>query len=529
MLTRATPDSLYPQQGGGTWFSFGAGQRRSGHLNLTAQQQLATQWGWVYRAVTQKADDIALLKVDAETRQGKKWQIAPDHPLQTLIDSPNPWTTGFEFRHLSQQHMELLGRMAWLVIEGRGGVPAELHTLYPQLLDPLPHPTDYLAGWRYRSLSGQQINFPNYDPERPAPDGVSVLALHIPHPANPYRPNSPAAAAADAIDLDAEIKSFARFYYQNNTMLGGVLETDARWPGIEKSRAMMAEFNEAFQGVTNAGKTAYLWENLKYKSITPALKDLDFTNLTQATKQDIFDHFGVPLSIVGTAEKGALGGNAVDSERHKYQRHSLLPASVRLGSLYQKLARRYGVDVWASVENPVEENLEAKRELWLKDLERGLISRKEYRDLVGYEPDTQPDVYILGNSFTVRDTLLPVTPPQLEPPTPTPPEPDPEAERRLQNALRGHFASEYRQLRNGATLETLEAEFDDELALLAPGLELGRVRRLRRWAVERGGLVVGYELMKADLAKRFAKEAVHVRTLHAPQDQRDRSVESQNG
>lgn len=517
-LTRAAPEALYPQQGGGTWFSFGSGQGRKGHLNLTAQQQLATQWGWVYRAVTQKADDIALLAVSAETRQGKKWQQAPDHPLQNLMDAPNPWTTGFEFRHLSQQHLELTGRVAWLVVEGRDGVPAELHTLYPHLLDPLPDPTNYLVGWRYRSLSGQQLNFPNYDPLRPAPDGVSVLALHIPHPSNPYRPNSPAAAAADAIDLDSEIKSFARFYYQNNTMLGGVLETDAIWPGPDKSRAMMTEFNEAFQGVMNAGKTAYLWQGLKYKSITPALKDLDFTNLTQATKQDIFDHFGVPLSIIGTAEKGALGGNAVDSERHKYQRHSLLPASVRLSSLYQKLARRYGVDVWASVENPVEENLEEKRKAWQSDLERGVLSRKEYRDLVGYEPDTQPDVYILGNSYTVRDTLLPVTPPQLEPPVPDVPPPDPEAERRLQNALRGHFASEYRRLRNGATLETLEPEFDEELTLLAPGLDIERVRRLRRWAMKRGGLVNCYELMKSDLSKRFAKEATNVRTLHAPEN-----------
>ena len=54
-FTRAAPDPLYPQQGGGTWFSFGGfGARRAGRLNLTAQQQLETQWGWVYRAVTQR-------------------------------------------------------------------------------------------------------------------------------------------------------------------------------------------------------------------------------------------------------------------------------------------------------------------------------------------------------------------------------------------------------------------------------------------------------------------------------------------
>src|SRR5690606_20572766 len=45
---------------------------------------------WVYRSVSLRANAVASVPWYVEVKQGKDWVRPESHPLQTLIDSPNP-------------------------------------------------------------------------------------------------------------------------------------------------------------------------------------------------------------------------------------------------------------------------------------------------------------------------------------------------------------------------------------------------------------------------------------------------------
>ena len=156
---KGSAGNLYAPNGVGSWQSvFQVGNRATGQVRLTEQERLQSNVGVVHAAVNRIAEDVSSLTVTVETYQrkqgGSKWLPDETHPLNALLDNPCAALDGVSLRHVLQQHLCLLGRAALLVVDGTGGVPAELHVLYPQRLDAIPDPVTFIAGYRYLSLSG---------------------------------------------------------------------------------------------------------------------------------------------------------------------------------------------------------------------------------------------------------------------------------------------------------------------------------------------------------------------------------------
>jgi HK97 family phage portal protein len=530
--TKTARPNLYPFQGAG-WVGFGGNWRRGVNQFLSDWERVTSSFGWVRRAVVQKADDLSALAVTVEVRRGKDWIATPDHPLAQLMRQPNPWISWNDFCHIWSQHMDLLGKAAWLVIEDAKGLPLELHALYPFRLCPEPDPIHYINRWRYNALNGQVQYYADFG-GKPDPSGLEVLYSRVPDPTNPYSGDSTVQAAGASIGLDAEIRSYAKFYFAQNATPGLVMETDQPYPGPEVARAMAEDWNQNYQGAVNAGKTARLWGGFRLKSTAPAFKDLEFAALSNASKIDIFAHFGVPLSVVGDNSKGSLGGQAADAERLTYQRHTLEPARRRLELHLNRLAARYGQDVRVVVESAIDEAIEQKQEEMHWRYMNGIISRSEYREWAGEEPDGQPDVYLIpGTSVVVhsfeseespKPKAQPISakiefpaleaskegdePPVVSSPTPGPDEPTKARKRRF----RAQFASEYQRLKaRGLDRpdEILEAQFAAEWEAL--GLGLAPVAsKLRNFALAKSDRVTAFEALKSDGVKvLLALEANH--------------------
>jgi HK97 family phage portal protein len=508
---------LYPLLGAG-WVGYGQNARRGLNQYLSDWERVTSSFGWVRRAVIQRADDLSALAVTVEVRKGKDWIEAPEHPLAQLLRQPNPWTPWADLCHVWVQHMDLLGKAAWLVLEDSRGLPLELHTLYPFRLWPEPHPVNYISRWRYNAFSGEVQFYADFG-GKPDPSGREVLYARIPDPTNPYGGDSTVQAAGNSIGLDAEIRSYAKFYFAQNATPGLVMETEQPYPGAEMARAMADDWNQNYQGAVNAGKTARLWGGFRLKSVAPAFRELEYPALAKTTKEDIFAHFGVPLSIVGDNPKGALGGEAADAERLTYQRHALEPARRRLELTLMRLAARYGPDVRVVVESAIDEAVEQEQEEMRWRYANGVISRSEYREWAGEEPDGQPDVYLVPSTAVVVHDFAPADsgPPQPSdkpelppgddpanpetPDLPTPPADLPDAEAKARkNRYRAQFAAEYKRLK-ARGLErpdaALSSAFDAEWERLEPGLS-APARRLREFALAKAGRVDGYEALKSE-------------------------------
>ncbi|UWX64188.1 phage portal protein [Deinococcus rubellus] len=497
---------IYAPAGSGGWgtlFSFsGIGNRATGQVQLNESERLQNNVGVVHTAVLRIAEDVSSLKVTVEiSKRGGRWVADPQHPLQQLLTQPVPWAEGTELRHVLQQHLCLLGRAAVLVVDGTHGQPRELHLLYPQRLDALPDPVNFISQYRYQGLGGMQQYFPAFT-TKPDPSGLSVLEVRIPEPTNPYGGNSAVQAGSNSITLDSEIRAYARFYFANNAVPGAVLESDQAYPGPVAAQAQKDSWNEQYQGVYNAGKLAPLWGGLKLKSIAPAFKDLAFPEITRATRQDILMHFGVPGPVLGYTDTGALGADTFSAARSVYQSQTLDPHRKRLERFFNRLATRWpGCRV--VIESPVDDDLARLEKRRLDETGAGLLSRKEYRAAAGYEEDGQPDVWTMPRGTQVYHGLAPedIAEPVAGETAPAEAQAPPEDKGAVAARYRTLWASEYRRLKHASETERphLPAEFaqrwaaeGESLATLAGELRLAALNR------SGGDLAKAYEALKAE-------------------------------
>jgi HK97 family phage portal protein len=500
---KGSSGNLYAPGGVGGWTSlFQTGGRASGQVRMTELERLQSNVGVMHAAVNRIAEDISSLQIKVQTFQrkqgGSKWVDDDTHPLNNLLEHPFRGTDGASLRNVLQQHFSLLGRAALLVVDGTGGIPAELHILYPHRLDANPDPVNFISEYRYTSLSGQQQFFPVFE-TRPNPRGVGVLEVRIPDPMNPYAGNSSVQAGSNSITLDAEVRAYGRFYFANNAMPGAVLESDMPYPGVDVARALKESWNESYQGGYNAGKIAPLWGGLKLKSTAPAFKDLAFPEITKATRQDILAHFSVPGPILGYTDTGALGADTFKAAKMVYQSQALDPHRKRLQRMLNQIAQRWP-NCRVTIESPVEDDLTAVEKRELEEYQAGILSRSEYRIRRGYEPDAQPEIWVMQRGAQVYHGLRPedmaepvagedpnaVPDPNAPPDTKTP-----EAKRELASRIRSIWAAEYQQAKAGAFREDLWAQLPD----LAPHAALMRERAMQ---VAGGNLALCYEALKAE-------------------------------
>jgi len=502
---KGTGGNLYAPGGLGGWTNLFQGFGRSGgQVRMSEGERLGQNVGVVHTAVNRIAEDVSSLKITVQTWQrqkgGSKWVDDPTHPLALLLEQPYRAFDGASLRHVMQQHLCLLGRAALLVVDGTGGAPTELHILYPHRLDAVPDPQNFISEYRYLGLSGEQQYLPVFE-TRPNPRGIGVLEVRVPDPTNPYAGNSAVQAGSNSITLDAEVRAYGRFYFANNAMPGAVLESDQPYPGVDASRALREEWNQQYQGMYNAGKVAPLWGGLKLKSTAPAFKDLAFPEITKATRQDILMHFGVPGPVLGYTDTGALGADTFSAALRVYQSQTLDPHRKRLERFFNQLARRWpGVQV--TIESPVEDDIAAIEKRRLDELDRGVLSRKEYRMLNAYEDDGQPEVWIFPSGAQVHHGLKPedFAAPVAEV-DPNAPPGDQQAEDPKAKAARFRqmWSDEYRELKGGHDARTAVARANARWAREGTDVaELASQLRQKALAASGNDLHLAYEALKAE-------------------------------
>ena len=106
-----------------------------------------SQVGW---ALYRKQTDGRRRYDAEESRQ----QVAR-HAALNLWRQPNPWETRQSFVEATQQHLDLVGEGIWVLASDPrfpGVGPLEMWTIRPDRMTPIPHPTEFIAGWIYTGL-----------------------------------------------------------------------------------------------------------------------------------------------------------------------------------------------------------------------------------------------------------------------------------------------------------------------------------------------------------------------------------------
>ncbi|MFN8374646.1 MAG: phage portal protein [Anaerolineae bacterium] len=269
---------------------------------------------WVYVAVNRIAEAAALVPLRVLRVDGERTLEVPRHPLEVLLEAPNPFMSRFELIESTIGTLELYGNAYWFLSSSPDGTPAQIWALRPDRMSVVPDAMRYVRGYVYE-IDGLRIPL---EPEE-------VIHFKRWHPANDYYGLSALEAARLTIQTEKAMAEWNRntFSLDNGVPAGIVLLkkelNDADFERIKR------EWRASYGGTQR--RTAFLRSaDVEWKSIGLSHNDLEFLKGRQAHRDEILNIFGVPVGLIS---ENATEANAKVAERQFIER-TLYPKLVRL-------------------------------------------------------------------------------------------------------------------------------------------------------------------------------------------------------
>lgn len=275
---------------------------------------LYQQSPWVYVAVNRIAEAAALVPLHIYRRAGEQQIAVERHPLEDLLDAPNPHMSRFELFEQTVGMLELTGNAYWFLAGDARGVPVEIWPLRPDRMQVVPDAHAYIGGYQY-TIDGQRIPLA----------AAEVVHFRRWHPANDYYGLSALAAARSAATSDRAMAEWNRATFgQDHGVPAGIVSikdyiTDADFERIK--REWRASYGSGQR------RTAFLrGGGIEWQHIGLSHTDLDFLKGRQANRDEILNIFGIPVGLVS---ENATEANARVAERLFIER-TLWPKLTRI-------------------------------------------------------------------------------------------------------------------------------------------------------------------------------------------------------
>ena len=342
------------------------------------------QVGWVFACVSRIASAVAetnwrLYKVN-ETNKEKEEIIS--HPVLSLFDFVNEYTTGLEMMEQTQTFIDLLGEAFWLIIRDRANRPAELWAINPNKIKVVPHSKDYIAGYVY--VNGQ---------EKIPLEKSEVIHIKLPNPNNPYRGQSPIASIMSDIEAEKFSSQYNKSFFQNSAEPSGVINFEGTLTDSQYER-LRYQWNEQHQGVSRSHKVAILEGGATWQGKTVNQRDMQFKDLRLMNRDVILGAYGMPLHILGISES-VNRANAEASE-YTFSRWVLKPRLHRIrAKLNEQFIPMFGENLYFDYDSPVPEDVQRNLSVADTGFKSGYITRNEARTLVGLDSVRNGDVFMM--------------------------------------------------------------------------------------------------------------------------------------
>jgi HK97 family phage portal protein len=271
-------------------------------------------------------------------------ELAPEHPLQLLIDSPNQdWTWTQLIQH-TMYSLQLWGEAFLPKVRslalGRSelyptrtgadaGLPAEIWLLRPDGVA-VVRGTDSLIARYQDKVSKKTIAVED------------MLHASYVNPGDLYRGLSPLEPAQKDVDIDVAAASWQKSSFSNRAVPDGYFKPKEILDE-EQFDELLLELQGQFGGVDNARKFLLLGMDLDWVELSKTMVEMDFMNGRAYTAQNICTAFGVPPEMVGLRE--AKYANYATAERVLWQQ-TILPNIYALRDIFNaRLAPEYGETV----------------------------------------------------------------------------------------------------------------------------------------------------------------------------------------
>lgn len=251
---------------------------------------------WVYNAVELRRRAVASVPWHVETRDASgDWQRAPDHPLQQLIDDPNPDFSQRQLISRLVQWLDLGGDAYWTKVRaGKRSAPVELWPLMPDGMKAVPG--------RERLIDGYRYEYENVTADLSTDD---VVHFAYPNPGDFYYGMPPLRAAGMAVDIDTESQRYQKVSLQNRGIPDGVFTLDDDETTRDQWEQARDQVREQYQ-TKDSFRSPWVVAHAKWQqmSLTPA--EMDYIESRRFTREEILSAFNVPPPMVGIYDNATL-------------------------------------------------------------------------------------------------------------------------------------------------------------------------------------------------------------------------------
>jgi HK97 family phage portal protein len=251
--------------------------------------------GTLFAIVSRLADSTA----EVEWRLWRKAPSGKDedrkpvlrHAALDLLTTPNPFFQRRLFVEATQQHIDLTGEGWWVIWrDPRSPLPLELWPVRPDRMEPVPHRDRFISGYVYHGPDGEKVPLAVDD----------VISIKMPNPLDPYRGLGPVQAIMTDLDSARYGSEWNRNFFLNGAEPGGIVEVDERLSDDEFNE-MAERWREQHQGVANAHRVAIL-ERGKWVERKFSMRDMQFTQLREVSRETIREAFGFPKGMLGSVD-----------------------------------------------------------------------------------------------------------------------------------------------------------------------------------------------------------------------------------
>jgi len=254
---------------------------------------------WVYRCITELGQAVGSIpwKVVYVEDSGVKVPLSR-HPLEKLLNNPNPNQDRSEFFATWIAHLSLAGNAYWektFVVDRITGtsrpVVKTLYHVRPDWIAPIPDPVSFIKGYEFRTRDGKMEKLKPFE----------ITHFRYVDPMNPYVGVSPMSAAARTIEIEDAAVRWNKAILDNYAVPGGILNVPGQGVVAEERKEIQEEIEREFTG-ENRHRPMILWGGMTWEQLSLSPKDMEFLEQRKINKYEICSILGVPPQIIGANE-----------------------------------------------------------------------------------------------------------------------------------------------------------------------------------------------------------------------------------
>lgn len=335
----------------------------------------------VYRAVRERVQ--AATAIDVQLFNGDT-QI-DDHPVLDLLKRPNPKQSWDQWLGEMLVNRMLLGESFAVGTEGDGAF-RELWPLNPLDMEVQPARTGMPSAYIHGEGQHKKIY-----PSDPITGESDVFFLKMFNPNDYWRGQSPLMAAALAGDTFNAGSKWNYSLLKNSARPSGLLRFKGGYPGQAEVQRLREYFKRALQGSANAGEIPMLADDAEWVQMSQTPRDMDFIDSMKESAKYVASALGVPLPLI---DNDASTFNNIEQSKERLYTDTVIPDLEEfINSMGVWLLPRYGEDLHFKLDLDSIPALEKMRERTfdraVKAYEKGILTREESRELIGYEPQAE--------------------------------------------------------------------------------------------------------------------------------------------